>query len=82
MTDPTPTLTVKLIGCHKGCALIKGGEHEPEVNPTGSGIWRLECADCATVLRLFDSYDEAIEAGKQHAADPARHAQWWETPND
>jgi len=67
-------LTVVDSGCnHPGlsdkCVTFEGGKHISEVNVCnyvegGPVIWRLECGSCFTVLKIFDTYDEAIRAGK------------------
>jgi hypothetical protein len=69
-------IKVELLGCHEKCVEFIGGNHAPEVNPVGYTDpvkWRLECPNCYTVLKIFPTYDEAVEAGKQHAVDPTMY---------
>jgi len=81
-------LTVVDSGCnHPGlsdkCVTFEGGKHISEVNVCnyvegGPVIWRLECGSCFTVLKIFDTYDEAIRAGKNHAVYPSvYYAPWY-----
>ena len=65
-------------GLNEKCVIFEGGKHEPEVNCVNYGVadpvpWRLECGNCFTVLKIFTTYDEAIQAGKEHAVDPSKH---------
>ena len=89
MSEPSSisidNITVTKLGCHEKCVIFEGGKHSPEVNPCGHTNpveWRLECSGCGTVLKIFMTYDAAIQAGKEHAVDPSMHYPFDDGPYD